>query len=102
MSSITFNRDAKLHTSSAAPPQAGSDASVDGRSEKVRDVLEKLFLYLQANAPSHPGLAASITEMHSAVAAYQSGRLNDPFGPARKVVQLIEQQRKLDPSLPKP
>lgn len=101
MSSITFTRDAALDLNADAPPRTRS-APTDARREQVRDVLEKLFVYLRDNAPSHPGLATAIREMHSAVAGYQSGSSENPFGPVRKVLQAIEQQRKLDPSLPQP
>ena len=110
---VTWTRDAPVDPNAAAPPgiiappqfhspQSPPTASTSAQREQIADLLRKLFAYLRDNAPAHQGLATAITEMHSAVAAYQSGQTENPFGPIQKVLQAIETQRKLDPTVPKP
>lgn len=82
-----------------APAAVGLSAE---QRTKLATLLSQTFSYLRENAPAHPGLAAAIAEMHSAVAAYQAGESQDPFGPLRRVFSAIEAQRRLDPSIPKP
>jgi hypothetical protein len=93
-----------------AAPEAGAPPSTaiaapgqppgDQRQAKLGKALETAYHYLQDNAPSHPGLASAITEMHAAVAAFQSG--GDTLSRIERVLDAIETQRQLDPSIPQP
>jgi hypothetical protein len=71
----------------------------DQRQAKLGKALETAFHFLQDNALTHPGLASAITEMHAAVATYPSG---DTLSHLERVLDAIETQRQLDPSIPQP
>lgn len=102
---ITFTRQGAAAPAAVAAPAADAPAlpaAPDDQRAKVAEVLLRLFGYLKDNAPVHPGLAGAITEMHTAVAAYQANQPGDPYVPVRKVLAVIEAQRKLDATVPKP
>jgi hypothetical protein len=91
--------DPSLNVFTDGAPGAALD---DDQRRHVKSLMEMALAYLRDNAPTHPGLASAIDEMVQAVAVYQAGQTNDPYYPFRRVVQAIEKQRQIDPSIPKP
>lgn len=83
---------------SGGPNDATAD---DPARQREGELLKRLAVYLKAHAETHLGLAPAITEMHSAVAAYHA-RMSRPYSSIRKVLAVIDAERKADPALPEP
>ena len=83
-------------------PASARPGLTEEQRAKLGSLLVEFYGYLKTNAPAHPGLAAAVQEMHSAVAAYQSGQAEDPYGPIKRVLHAIESARLTDPSIPRP
>lgn len=90
----------------AAAVAPGSSAPPEGLTEEQRTQLASLlvgfYTFLKTNAPSHFGLSSAVAELHTAVAAYQSGQSEDPFGPVRSVLAAVETARRSDRGIPQP
>lgn len=94
--------DAALNLADATSISALQSGVTDEQRAQVASLLVEFYTYLKSNAPSHPGLASAVQQMHSAVAAYQSGQSEDPYGPIKRVYAAIEAERQIDPSIPQP
>jgi hypothetical protein len=98
---FTFVRDADRAVSTSSDP-APTVTPDDDLRRRAAAILPKMLVYLNEHAPSHPGLAPAIAEMNTAIAAYQSFRTGDLQASLQRVLQAIEAQRRLDPSIPQP
>lgn len=92
--------DSLVHTSATVAPAPTPED--DDALRRAAGILPRMFAYLRDNAPGHPTLAPAIEETDAAVAAYQSGRAQDVQAALRRALQVIETERRSDPSIPPP
>jgi hypothetical protein len=103
--SFAWNRTEAVAAGSLVAPAAAAApvavaAAPTPQQAKAGALLGELYGYLRDNALAHPGLAAAIPVLSSAVAEFRTGQAADPVAGVRSVLAAIETARRADPSIP--
>ena len=85
-----------------AAAAAATDPAAEEQWRKVGDLISRFYGYLRDNIEDHPGLAPAIQPLSTAVADYRSRSAADPYASVRAVLSVVQQQCRLDPSIPQP